>query len=268
VRFSTIEYDFGVGEDRVEQAGEVIRGFLSLTNLKYGSGPVRWDGFEEPIRQLSQGCDAMAFCTLLELGRRLEARGASEPNPNPNPNPNWRLEARGASEVVDSHCVSSYYEDAALLLEQVHENLDDLDLDLDLDTLLQVHENLGRVAILHSLTTKIEKVDKSEIERVRGLKGPWLSGRVEADGAQYPTTGGLRVGQDRPGKICRRRFGNGNRLRKIDEPENDGQVLSGLSRWMHALGQSSIRLEDPWAARRGHDLVKAVHGPFSYTNER
>ena len=88
-----------------------------------------------------------------------------------------------------------------------------------------MHESLGRIAVPGlDGPPRIEVVPKSEREYLRDLRGPWLSGREENDGAQYPTTGGLRVGRDRPGKICMRRHGTGSRLRDIDQPEADGQV--------------------------------------------
>ena len=103
----------------------------------------------------------------------------------------------------------------------------------------------------------------AQVHRVLGRHRPddarqgWISGLPEAEGAQRPTAGGLRIGKPLPERAS---------LQPFDatlEWERDGQYFHYLTRWMHALDQfAHVRLRadaDRWAC----ELAQAAVAGFS-----
>ncbi len=86
----------------------------------------------------------------------------------------------------------------------------------------------------------------------------WLSGLNEADGARHPTRGGLRIGKPLP-------------ERRPDEPvdeqlewERDGQYFHYLTRWMHALDQTTRATHDSRFNAWARELAQTAFDAFSY----
>lgn len=111
-------------------------------------------------------------------------------------------------------------------------------LELALALVRQVHEVLGR-------------------HRPDDPRDGWISGLPEAEGAQHPTAGGLRIGKPLP-------------ERKPSEPydrqlewERDGQYFHYLTRWMHALNRVWTVTGDPEHHRWAVELADAALRGFS-----
>jgi hypothetical protein len=105
--------------------------------------------------------------------------------------------------------------------------------DLATDLIAQVHGVLGR-----------HRPDDSR----RG----WLSGLPEEEGAEHPTTAGLRIGKP----LSER--GPGEPLDQALEWDRDGQYFHYLTRWMDALTSAGILLEETSYARMAAELAEGV----------
>ena len=86
----------------------------------------------------------------------------------------------------------------------------------------------------------------------------WISGLSEREGAAHPTRGGLRIGKALPER------GAGESFDQHLEWERDGQCFHYLTKWMHALDQTSR-----WTGERrfnlwARELATAAHAAFSY----
>lgn len=110
----------------------------------------------------------------------------------------------------------------------------------------------------HQLALKL--VD--QVHQVLGKHRPddprsgWISGLDEEEGAEHPTTGGLRIGKPQRERGPKEPFNQ--RL----EWERDGQYFHYLTRWMHALDQTSRATEDERYRLWAVELAKAAHGAF------
>ncbi len=88
----------------------------------------------------------------------------------------------------------------------------------------------------------------------------WISGLDEEAGRRHPTIGGLRIGKPinerRPSEPYDERM----------EWERDGQYYHYLTKWMHALHQTSRvtgnRIYNQWAI----ELARTAHAAFIYTS--
>lgn len=114
----------------------------------------------------------------------------------------------------------------------------------------------------HSTTLAVRLVDR--VHRVLGRHRPddprvgWISGLDERAGEEHPTQGGLRIGKPLP-------------ERRPDEPfderlewERDGQYFHYLTKWMHALDQTSRATGEPRYNAWARDLARAAHRAFVY----
>jgi hypothetical protein len=84
----------------------------------------------------------------------------------------------------------------------------------------------------------------------------WISGLSETDGEAHPTLGGLRIGKPLP----ERRAGEppDDRL----EWERDGQYFHYLTKWMHALAQTTRATGDARFATWARELADTAHRRF------
>lgn len=111
--------------------------------------------------------------------------------------------------------------------------------DLGLSLVDQVHYTLGR-------------------HRDDDSRSSWISGLVEAEGEQHPTSGGLRIGKQdserRPGEPPDER----------QEWNRDGQYYHYLTKWMHALNCVAQVTGDPAYIRWAMELAKTAHARFTH----
>jgi hypothetical protein len=110
---------------------------------------------------------------------------------------------------------------------------------LALNLVEQVHHILGR-------------------HRVDDRRSGWISGLAEGEGARHPTRGGLRIGKGMNER------GAGEPYNEELEWDRDGQYYHYLTKWMHALNRVGWVTRDPTYTRWAVELVKAVHGRFTY----
>lgn len=87
----------------------------------------------------------------------------------------------------------------------------------------------------------------------------WISGLDNTTGREHPTRGGLRIGKPLPER------GPGEPFNEQLEWERDGQYFHYLTRWMHALDQTSRATRDPIFNLWGRELAVTAHSRFVYT---
>lgn len=84
----------------------------------------------------------------------------------------------------------------------------------------------------------------------------WISGFDEEKGRRHPTAGGLRIG-----KALRER-GDAEPFDERLEWDRDGQYFHYLTKWMHALCQTSLIESRPAYARWAGELASAAYQGF------
>ena len=111
--------------------------------------------------------------------------------------------------------------------------------ELALRLIRQVHEVLGR-------------------HHPDNARADWLSGLADAAAAAHPTRGGLRIGK----KLPERRPGEpfDERL----EWDRDGQYFHYLTKWMHALDQTSRATRQPLFNLWARELAEVAHRAFCH----
>ena len=126
-------------------------------------------------------------------------------------------------------------------LELYRQTTKDEYLRLALQLINQVHQVLGKY-------------------RHDDIRSGWLSNLNEAEGAEHPTTGGLRIGKSL-------------KERRADEPfderlewERDGQYFHYLTKWMHALNLATLYTDDYVYVQWALELAQAAHRHFTYLN--
>ena len=104
-----------------------------------------------------------------------------------------------------------------------------------------------------------------QVHRVLGRQRPdavrsgWISGRSESEGAAHPTVGGLRIGKP----IAERPPHTPSNERT--EWDRDGQYFHYLTKWMHALDQTTRVTGDARYTCWGRELAATAHRAFIYT---
>jgi hypothetical protein len=88
----------------------------------------------------------------------------------------------------------------------------------------------------------------------------WISGLSEADGAEHPTLGGLRIGKPLPERPPGEPANEGVNDRL--EWDRDGQYFHYLTRWMHALDQLARATGEERYRRHALELAAAAHQRF------
>ena len=86
----------------------------------------------------------------------------------------------------------------------------------------------------------------------------WISGLADVDGESHPTTGGLRIGKPLPERRPTDPFDE--RL----EWDRDGQYFHYLTKWMHALDQTTRSTGQPLFTAWARELAHAAHRAFTY----
>jgi hypothetical protein len=95
-----------------------------------------------------------------------------------------------------------------------------------------------------------------------GDRQGWISGLAEPEGEMHPTAGGLRIGKTLD-------------ERRPDEPQDprlewdrDGQYFHYLTKWMHALDQTTRATGDARFNCWARELAAVAHQAFVYTPQR
>jgi hypothetical protein len=111
------------------------------------------------------------------------------------------------------------------------------------------HLALRLIDQVHSILGRHRKDD---------VRTGWISGLDEEEGRIHPTKGGLRIGK----ALKERRLADlfDERL----EWDRDGQYYHYLTKWMHALSQTSRVTGASSYNRWGIELAKTAHAGFSY----
>lgn len=123
---------------------------------------------------------------------------------------------------------------------------------------LGLHRETGDGRFLELATALVDQV-----HRVLGRHRPdddrsgWISGATEAEGAEHPTAGGLRIGKPRNERAP------GERYDPRAEWDRDGQYYHYLTKWMVALNRTWRETEDTTYHRYGVELARAVHAGFT-----
>ena len=89
-------------------------------------------------------------------------------------------------------------------------------------------------------------------------KNGWISGLNINDGEDHPTQGGLRIGK----KISER--GPNEPYNELLEWDRDGQYYHYLTKWMHALINTSKVTGDTRYIKWAMELAKIAHKKFTY----
>lgn len=84
----------------------------------------------------------------------------------------------------------------------------------------------------------------------------WISGLVEGEGLDHPLAGGLRIGKPLPERL------QGARYDERTEWDQDGQYYHYLTKWMHALRQMGVVLNDAKYATWALELARVSHHGF------
>ncbi len=103
----------------------------------------------------------------------------------------------------------------------------------------QVHQTLGR-------------------HRADDPRTGWISGLSESEGKAHPTQGGLRIGKKLPER------GPGEPFDERLEWDRDGQYFHYLTKWMHALDQTTRATARPAFNAWARQLAKTAHAAFTY----
>jgi len=104
-----------------------------------------------------------------------------------------------------------------------------------------------------------------QVHRVLGrhrdddTRAGWISGLGPAEGAAHPTRGGVRIGKPLPERAA------GARLDERLEWDRDGQYFHYLTKWMHALDQTTRATGQPLFNTWARELAAAAHRAFVYT---
>jgi hypothetical protein len=111
--------------------------------------------------------------------------------------------------------------------------------DLALGLVDRVHHSLGR-------------------HRADDARRGWISGLGEPEGSAHPTLGGLRIGKAFPERAP------GQPFDESAEWDRDGQYFHYLTKWMHALDQTSRFFATPKLNVWARELAQTAHVAFVY----
>jgi len=84
----------------------------------------------------------------------------------------------------------------------------------------------------------------------------WISGLSEEEGERHPTAGGLRIGKRLPERPP------GTPYDERAEWDRDGQYFHYLTKWMHALDQTTRATGQVLFHQWARELVRAAHRGF------
>jgi hypothetical protein len=86
----------------------------------------------------------------------------------------------------------------------------------------------------------------------------WISGLGDAEAEAHPTRGGLRIGKPLPER------GPGEPMDERREWDRDGQYFHYLTKWMHALDQTTRATGHAMFNGWARELAQAAHRAFTY----
>ncbi len=86
----------------------------------------------------------------------------------------------------------------------------------------------------------------------------WISGLADADGEAHPTCGGLRIGKPLPERAP------DDVIDERLEWDRDGQYFHYLTKWMHALDQTTRATGQSLFSRWARELAERAHHAFTY----
>jgi len=86
----------------------------------------------------------------------------------------------------------------------------------------------------------------------------WISGLDPREGDAHPTRGGLRIGKPLPERAP------GSPMDERLEWDRDGQYFHYLTKWMHALDQTTRATGQPLFNAWARELARAAHRAFVY----
>lgn len=95
--------------------------------------------------------------------------------------------------------------------------------------------------------------------RAENPKVGWISGLGEEDGEMHPTMGGLRIGKDMNERMPEEPFN------EHLEWDRDGQYYHYLTKWMHALNNTSRVTGDIRYVNWALELAKTAQARFTYS---
>jgi len=90
------------------------------------------------------------------------------------------------------------------------------------------------------------------------VRAGWISGLADAEGERHPTCGGSRIGKPHPERAASAPVDD--RL----EWDRDGQYFHYLTKWMHALDQTTRSTGQPLFTTWARELAHAAHQAFTY----
>ena len=141
-----------------------------------------------------------------------------------------------------SHLIRYLWTDAFAVcnfLELYNRTNDKTYLNLALKLIYQVHHTLGQYS----------RVNKKNI---------WISGLDMDEGENHPTQGGLRIGKEMNER------GPNEPYDESLEWDRDGQYYHYLTKWMHALNNTSTITGDKKYIKWAMELAKIAHKKFTY----
>lgn len=115
---------------------------------------------------------------------------------------------------------------------------------------------LGEVDLAQRLIDQVHSVlgrHRSDDQRA-----DWLSGLTDAEAAEHPTIGGLRIGKKLPER------GPDEPFDERMEWDRDGQYFHHLTRWMHALDRAAQVTNDGRYNVWARELCETAHRSFTY----
>jgi hypothetical protein len=115
-------------------------------------------------------------------------------------------------------------------------------LDIALRLVNQVHHILGK-------------------QRNDDPKTGWISGLNEETGEKHPTKGGLRIGKEINERMSE------EPINERQEWDRDGQYYHYLTKWMHALNNTTRVTGDNKYVKWAFELAKSAHAGFTYLPE-
>ncbi len=89
-------------------------------------------------------------------------------------------------------------------------------------------------------------------------KSGWISGLDEETGKKHPTKGGLRIGKEMNERM------SDETINERQEWDRDGQYYHYLTKWMHALNNTTRATGDNKYIKWALELAKSVHTNFTY----
>ena len=96
-------------------------------------------------------------------------------------------------------------------------------------------------------------------QRKDNAKNGWISGLDEETGEKHPTKGGLRIGKEMNERMSE------ETINERQEWDRDGQYYHYLTKWMHALYNTTRVTGDNKYIKWALELAESAHASFTYS---